>query len=187
MSASNKYSWTEIALLKEKWGKLAQDNNGIFRAFITNDCEYRRFEITIPFGHGDICFNTNEFRPLKTTFEFSQAIDFEFLIYEEDYLDKISKLFGANEIIIGDELFDQRFFIKGDDPKRLKYFLTSNIRAFLLEHKICNFKLEKLDQKSILELNLTYNELDYASMDSLLHQFIDCIERVMEQENLSIS
>jgi hypothetical protein len=177
-----KYTGEEEALLIEKWGKLAKDNNGVFKTFVDKVGGLHRFEMDILFSDGEIRFTTNEQRPLKVAFEFGSVPNFEFLIYEEDYTDKISKFFGAKEITLGDDLFDQRFFIKGEDKKAISSVLTSNMRTFLLENKISNFKLEKADSTSILELNLSYNELDYTSMESLLHRFIDCIERIKGQD-----
>lgn len=181
MKLGAKYSWTEISVLNNNWQKLALDNGGKSKTISVGGGVYERFELKIPFSESVIEISTDEYKPLKIKYSFKKPLDLEFLIYPEDFMDQISKLFGNKEIVIGDELFDHKYFIKGNQELRIKKMLNSNFRAYLLENFVSNFKLEKIDHVNVLELNLTINELDYSSMSRLMNLFMECIIAISDE------
>jgi len=175
MKLGYKFSWSEIDLLMENWQKLAEENQGKSKTIVIGDGTYRRFELKIPFSDGEIEFITDECKPLKVKYSFKKRLGFEFLIYPEDFMDRISKLFGNKEIITGDKLFDDKYFIKGNDELLVKSILTPSLRNYLLENSVSNFKLEKIDDFEVLELNIMINELEYSSMNRVLGLFKETI------------
>jgi hypothetical protein len=96
-------------------------------------------------------------------------------------MDRISKLFGNKEIVTGDKLFDDKYFIKGNNELLLKSILTSSLRNYLLENSVSNFKLEKVDDLEVLELNIMINELEYSSMNRVLNLFKNAINVVQAE------
>jgi hypothetical protein len=181
MKLGYKFSWSEIDLLMDNWQKLAEDNQGQSKTIVIGDGTYRRFELKIPFSDGEIMFITDEHKPLKIKYSFSKRLGFEFLIYPEDFMDRISKLFGNKEIVTGDKLFDDKYFIKGNNELLLKSILTSSLRNYLLENSVSNFKLEKVDDLEVLELNIMINELEYSSMNRVLNLFKNAINVVQAE------
>lgn len=110
MKLGFKYSWSEIDQLTDTWQKLAEENQGESKTIVIGDGTYRRFELKIPFSEGEILFVTDECKPLKISYGFKNASGYEFLIYPEDFMDRVLKHFGQKEIITGDEEFDKKIF-----------------------------------------------------------------------------
>lgn len=68
--------------------------------------------------------------------------DFRFLITREGLLSEIAKLFGAQDIQIGDAEFDKLFMIKGNNEKLIKAMLqNAKIRQLLLGQPEVHFAL----------------------------------------------
>jgi hypothetical protein len=179
MKLGFKYTDSQIALLIDNWDKIANENGGKRKAFYTScDNTYLKFELAIPCSGSIIQFATDEFKPLKIKYIFNKSFDFEFLIYPEDFTDKVSKFFGFKEIEIGDPIFDDKFFIRSNHKELLIKLLTTDIKTFLTENFISNFKLEKNENTSVLELNLVINELDYLEMNNTLNFIKNIIETI---------
>jgi len=179
-----KFSWNEIDILSQRWKQLADENKGEFKVIKVNefghvnDSTIRKFRLTIPFLNGKIILLTTEFKPLKVSYSFNTVNFNEFLIYPEDFTDRIGKLFGLKEIEIGDNEFDRNFIIKCDNDEFIKKLLTKELKRFMLENDISNFKLEKIEHDSILEMNIAINELDTHKVMEVLKAFKEFINRI---------
>jgi len=188
MKSGYKYSWTEMKILSQNWKKFAEVNGGkshtknvkSFGNF--DDPKLRKFELRIPHNKGEIVFNTDEFRPLKISFEFKKITKDEFLIYPEDFTDKIGKFFGIKEFEIGDDKFDPKFMIRGNNKELIIRILNDRIKKYLLNNYISNFKLFSQNSKSIIELNIVINELDYNEMQDILDVFKELVTIVEKQK-----
>jgi hypothetical protein len=63
---------------------------------------------------------------------FENADKFSFTIYRKGLLSGLGKLFGMQDIIIGDEAFDRAFVIKGNDVAKVKeLFADARVRELL--------------------------------------------------------
>ena len=190
MTFGYKFSWSDMEILKQTWETIAKRNNGTFkiknvRSFAnTNDPTLRYFELTIPFADNNIVLLSTELKPLKVSCKFKSELFLEFLIYPEDYTDKISKLFGLKEIEIGDPKFDPKFIIKGNNAGSIKKLLTLELREFLIKNYISNFKMEKSEGISTLEMNISVKELEFEVMQNVIQTFKDCITIINQQNNL---
>ena len=72
-----------------------------------------------------------------------------------------SKIFGAQDIIIGDKEFDNTFIIKTNDEFKLKALLSNkNIRKHIQCIKGANLQIS--DQKGIWGVNLPETELELS-------------------------
>jgi hypothetical protein len=184
MALNCKYSWSEMEQLQQNWGNFSKENGGEFKIIQAHsygnieDPTLRKFEMSIPFAESQIIFLTTEINPLKVNFLFNTAIFNEFLMYPEDFTDKICKLFGFKEIEIGDNEFDKNFIIKGSDEIFMKKVLFHELKKFLLENYIANFKLENGEKGIILELNLVINEIETENLQILLTLFKECIIKI---------
>lgn len=184
MKQGYKFSWTEMRILEQNWEKFSEDNGGKassknIRSFGNfDDPLLRKFELKIPFNEGDIVFKTDEFRPLKIYFNLKKPTKNEFLIYPEDFTDKIGKLFGLKEIEIEDEHFDPKFIIQGNNKDLIKEVLSNRLKMYLLNNHVANFKLFTEKNQSQIELNIVINELDYKEMDEALVLFKEVVTTV---------
>ena len=182
MKQGYKYSWDQIEILKNNWKQLSVDYNGKFRSIkINNALVLRRFEMEIPYSFGKIILKTDEFKPLKINYKFQKNYNEHFIIYPEDFTDKIGKLFGFKEFEIGVKEFDTKFFLKGNSKELTFKILTKKMRNYLLNHYISNFKLDKEKNISYLELNIVINELDTSEMNELINIFKECV-LIIEKE-----
>ena len=175
-----------MKILSMNWKTFAEKNLGKAETIGVgsfgnwSDPILRKFRLRIPFSKGEIVFNTSEFKPLKITYQFSKDTDLEFLIYPEDFTDKIIKLFGCNEIEIDDDEFDEHFFIKSKHEIFIRKLLTPQKRKFLLNNYISNFKIQKTNKVDILELTIVINELELSEMELVLNFMKECITFVEE-------
>jgi len=176
-----KYSWSEMAILQENWGKIAKQLEGTFKTINVrstaniSDSTIRKFKLTIPVEGDQITILSTEFNPLKLSCTFNFNSDNEFLIYPEDFTDKISKLFGYKEVQLDDSEFDKAFMIRSKNKEFIKKLLPIRMRKFLLENYVTNFKYENLKSNSALELNVTIDELDNNKMLQAINIFTDCV------------
>jgi hypothetical protein len=184
MSLGCKFSWSEIEILCKTWDALAIKNNG---TFVTRnvrqgngsiDYTSTNYELRIPFANNHIILLTDNHMPLKVYFHFLHDTGCDFLIYPEDYADKLAKVFGLKEIRIGDPVFDPKFIIKGNNPDFIKRILTFELRNFLLNNFVSNFKMEAAEGASLLEMNISVKELDAVEMQNVIQTFTDCIVSV---------
>lgn len=60
----------------------------------------------------------------RLIFNFSSSPPFELHVYPERMFSQLGKLFGGQDIQIGDPIFDARFMIKGSAPERVNSMLT---------------------------------------------------------------
>ena len=93
----------------------------------------------------------------------------EFLIYNEDWMDKIGKLFGLTEYEIGIKEFDEKFIIRGSNKRFVSKILDKQTREFLSKNdSLSNCKLETSSGKSRLILNAPFNETNLAKFDNTI-------------------
>ncbi len=59
-------------------------------------------------------------------------VGFDFQLKRQGAFAAITKLFGAQDVEIGDDLFDETFTVKTKDPNRLRALLTPSVRTGLL-------------------------------------------------------
>ncbi|WP_318640243.1 hypothetical protein [Flavobacterium ardleyense] len=125
---------------------------------------------------------------------FSSNSDFRFEIYPQSLLDSISKIFGAQDVKIGDKEFDRKFIIKSNDELKVKSFLKNDpVKLQILAFKDINFQIS--DQKGIwgeklpdgeFELSFFINGLvDHTEILKQIHKlFCAALNRLEEMDIL---
>jgi hypothetical protein len=143
--------------------------------------------INLPYKNGEIHFEISETSPIKIDYEFSNKLNLEFLIYPEDWLDKIGKLFGLEEHEIGIKEFDKKFIIKGSNKRFVSRILDKQTREFLLNNDaLSNCKLETIKDKSILELRAPFNQTNLTKLEltiEFIKKMVDNINGYNENNN----
>lgn len=100
-------------------------------------------------------------RLTRVTVPFISNDNFRFEIYEKSIFSSVAKIFGLQDIEIGDEKFDKRFIIKSNDELKIKSLLwNSNLRNAI--EQLQNFNLQTSDQKGVWEEKLPENELELS-------------------------
>src|SRR5262249_30186341 len=83
--------------------------------------------------------------------------------------DSLSKLFGAQDIAIGDEKFDKHFTIKGNDENKIRLlFSNSVIRHLLTEIREVNLVLRQQEGYLGTQLPTGINELFFKADDVII-------------------
>lgn len=54
-------------------------------------------------------------------------------IYREGIIQKLTKLFGTQDIIFNDRSFDKKYIIEGNDEAKVKEIISPSIRATIIE------------------------------------------------------
>ena len=130
---------------------------------------WRIFDINIPYRKGEINFLISEASPTKISYSFNIDLHLEFLIYREDWMDKIGKIFGLKEYEIGIKEFDEKFIIQGSNKRFILSIFDKQIREFILTNSsFSNLKLEQKVNKSELVLNAPFNESNFNKLEKTI-------------------
>ena len=120
--------------------------------------------------------------------------DFKFEIYRNGFIRKIEKLFGAQDVEIGNIEFDKAFVIKSNNEFKIKTFLRNKkIRNLIELEKEVNIQI--CDQKGIWEEKLPQNELelsffwdeeikDIEKLKSILNLFIEMLNELYQMKTI---
>jgi len=180
-----------MELIEKVWQELANEFKGSFKKDQTTIpaaieqvfIDIQSFELKIPFlKDNEIIIHTSEYHPLRVSFLFKEEFDFNFMIYPEGIIEKISKFFGAKEIEIGIPEFDHKFILKTNNEEKFLSFLDNSIRDFLEGVKFTSLLLrdkENLD----LEFVLTINEENKDEMVKLIDFIKYCINKIETIKN----
>lgn len=126
---------------------------------------WRIFTINIPYRNGEIEFIISEASRMKIHYNFNVDLKLEFLLYHEDWMDKIGKLLGLKEYEIGIKAFDEKFIIKGSKKEFVSKILDEQIIKFLMQSDLLSdFKLETYTDTSKLEINALIKDTDLEKM-----------------------
>ena len=134
-------------------------------------------EIKIPFKGKTIIIKTSETK--TTIFEvYYSKPKFSFTVSNEDYFEKILKLFGSNEFQVDDYNFDKKYLLDTNDQVKFKKFLDYKIRNWLMDLKICYFDLDTPKAKNKMSIYCIINELSINKIREQIEMIKYCIEKL---------
>lgn len=97
----------------------------------------------------------------RVTVRIKSNDNFRFELYRQSLLSSISKIFGAQDIKIGDPDFDKSFILKTNDELKLKAFLLNpSLRNQIAFQDKINLQIS--DKKGIWENKLPAGELELS-------------------------
>jgi hypothetical protein len=174
----------------DEWLEIAQKHSGIVKRKIPeinmiNQGKYL-FEMVymyIPYKYSEIIISSGESDSIKINFDFNIDIGFRFLIYQEDYMDKIGKLFDmVKEITIQDRDFDSKFIIQTNDSTKMGLFLDEFIKEYLLLRYgyLANFKLDAINNSMVLTLNAPFYERNTEMLEKTIQFIKYSIDKILE-------
>lgn len=104
--------------------------------------------------------------------------DFEFLIQPEDFLNRIGKFFGGQDVVLGYPEFDNNVLVKTNNPERLKaLFADEDTRKTFVMLSGYSFGIttDSETQRKVLELHM-----QHASAGSELRDAYDTFVKVLD-------
>ena len=94
----------------------------------------------------------------RITSQFRTKESLKLNISRKTLLGTIGKFFGAQDIIVGDDAFDDAFIIKGNNESKIKMLLTRSIREQIEGQSKINIGID--NRKEIWGEPLPWNELE---------------------------
>ena len=122
--------------IENPWRAFAQEIGGSYRLSEEGTSEvkgtFNGYDFTLKMIFIQAAPKVNLF---LTHFEVSlpNPSQLKFKIYREGIIQKLTKLFGTQDIIFNDRAFDKKYIIEGNDEARVKEIITPNIRADIIE------------------------------------------------------
>ncbi len=124
------WNWKRIGELMEPFsqrhGLQYQAPSFIFIGYPSITGMYRGHAIRIHMYRRGTGKNSRTYTALEVTP--AQRSDLRFHIYEASLWSTVAKMFGMQDVEIGDESFDKRFIIKTNNPQMLATFLNPALR-----------------------------------------------------------
>ena len=175
---------------KSSWEELGRKRNGVYEkgTFIKSEnvmFKYKNSSILLE-SYTTMVGNT----PIVSTqirALFKNPDRLSFKLYHEGFFSSIGKMFGMQDILIGDDEFDQRFVIKGNDEDKIRHLLADyKLKQLLLMGKPIAIEVRLKDKclkrqdESILLYQATGLIKDMDTLESLLDVFERFIDRMIE-------
>lgn len=105
-----------------------------------------------------------------------------FVMYPEDFLNRIGKLFGIEDAILGYEELDRHLIVKTNNADRLKGLVANQaVRDELQRLSGFSFKIDKEDEEErgwYLELSLQRAVGGYSELTSILEAFYIVLDTI---------
>lgn len=115
---------------------------------------------------------------------------FYFKIFRESALSPVSKLFGMQDIIIGDNFFDKTFVIQGNDEKKVKMlFRDENLKKLIQSQPDICFEIKddeghfhKSFPEGVDELHFRCSGIieDQSRLENLFEMFTITLSRLVQ-------
>lgn len=126
------------------WKQFSKENSGIFRFSSRGyrlDFPYKDFTITLEtYSYYTNREETSEY--IRGVVEFVSRDQFMLLLTRQGLVENISKIFGAQDIQIGDRRFDKDFMIKSNDEMKTRFILSNDsIAGILLKNQTVRLEI----------------------------------------------
>lgn len=116
------------------WKQFSKENSGVFRFSPRGyrlDYAHKNFLITIEtYSYYTTPEETSEY--VRGVVEFVSQDPFKILLTRQGLVENISKIFGAQDIQIGDKRFDKDFMIKSNDEAITRFIFSKDPLAKIL-------------------------------------------------------
>jgi len=159
------------------WQQFAKENNGTYTEANNRVTYVYKTHVLVFDTHTHytiVAGSTQEKEYTRARLEFVSPGNLQFRLMHQGIVDSIGKFFGAQDILIGDEKFDKRFMIKGNDESKVQLLFSNNaLRNLLLTQQ--DLHLQLLDKEGIFDEPITE---DHAMLYYLSTEKIKTIEQL---------
>ena len=160
--------YKDVMSKKDQWKKIAELYDGTFKIKQTISKDINSFRLEIPYKDHLLVLTETDTKPLKFETNIKLNREFEFNISLEDSMDRILKLFGKQDIQIGDEEFDKTYLIQSNNPEFITTLLRfGQIKRAILKHHIYLLSLE-YSKKSKCHKLMTVKDRNTKKMEVLI-------------------
>ncbi len=112
------------------------------------DLTFSPWIITIDISESDNVDGRTFYTRLRAPYVQAIKEAFNFELYRGDIFTKIGKLFGMQDIEIGDDRFDKDFVIQGNIPDKVQEFMQNkDMRHIISEQAHFHFKIDEKGEK----------------------------------------
>jgi hypothetical protein len=112
------------------WQQFAKEKGGTYLPISGDRVQYKYKGFTITFDayihYVVVGGSSYEYEYTRGQVEFICPDNFKLLITQQGLIDNISKLFGMQDIQIGNKQFDKKFIVKSDDESKTLLLLSNN-------------------------------------------------------------
>jgi predicted lactoylglutathione lyase len=144
----------DISKKKDFWNELSNELNGELKTKKTISKDLEKLYLNIPYKQNTIEFTESDTHPLIIECTLKANTEFEFMISFEDTIEKLLKIFGQQDIEIGDKLFDDKYLIKEKNTKHITHILSENqIKTILLKNNVFSFGCSYQKNENTLKLS----------------------------------
>ncbi len=191
------YEWIFGKSYQEVWKQFAKENNGTF--ILANganeDCVeilYHDFKISFDtYIHVIVVGSSSRvFECTRVKVELILPDNIKFKITKQDTLDTIGKIFGLQDIVIGDKEFDRAFLVKGNEEFKIQQlFSGDNLRYQMLSQKDIRLEIsdntnpfdEKIQEGNSLLFYLSEEKIkNIEQLNSLYKLFTELLNQLMK-------
>lgn len=131
---------------KEIWEQLSKELGGEYK----EDGFFKEGKLVIEHGQWEITLDTytvhsNNVHVTYTRIRapYLNSNNFRFTIYRKSFFSGLGKIFGMQDVEIGDPQFDEQFIIKGQPEEMVKkLFANREIRALIEKQKAIHFMVK---------------------------------------------
>lgn len=129
--------YKDVFSKKDLWKDLAELYDGKFKIKQTISKDINSFRLEIPYKNHNIILTETDTKPLKFETKLKLNRKFEFNISWEDSIERVLKIFGKQDIKVGDKEFDKKYLIQSNEPGLITNILNyKDISKMLLKHNI---------------------------------------------------
>jgi hypothetical protein len=175
-----------IAISKKSdfWKELANDLGGAFKIKFTVSKDLEILDLVIPYKDEQIEFTESDAQPLKINCVLKAKLKLEFFISFEDFIEKLLKVFGQQDIQVGEDVFDKKYLIQGSDPEAIRNIMQPEVKAILLRNNVfsLNCTFQKNDNTLTLMSLVSRTVNSKAEMAELYKLFCLTIDKLIELE-----
>lgn len=128
------------------WREFAKEKNGTYiqSSYDKVEVVYKNHAIVLDthIHYTTVGHNTYEKQYTRGIVEFRSPDKLQLRLTAQDLVDTIGKLFGAQDVVIGDKEFDKQFMIKGNDEYKIQLlFSDHSIKKLLSELKVVRLEI----------------------------------------------
>lgn len=137
----------------EVWQELESAYSGKLRIKRSKTDHLITLILTVPYRDYHIILTESDTKPLKFEVEFQLNTDFEFVLGPEDRFERILKVFGKQDVVIGNAEFDRKYMIQSNNPELVKRVLyPATINQGILKHEPSSISLQNQKKTGLSKL-----------------------------------
>jgi hypothetical protein len=139
----------------EIWQELESEHSGKLKIKRTRNDNLITLLLNVPYNDHVIILTESDTKPLKFEVEFQLNTEFEFVLGPEDSIERILKIFGKQDVIIGNAEFDKKYLLQSSNPELVKRVLHPiSINQGILKHKLSSISLQNQKKTGMSKLLL---------------------------------